>query len=87
LAPGGKVVLFQLAIRRETIESELKLESNLFIHTNISTVSISLLCYNGRLIKVSYNTLHIVLRVSRRNESLQIKVGNIHCRARQENSR
>ncbi|PNF21398.1 hypothetical protein B7P43_G15334 [Cryptotermes secundus] len=52
LGEGEKVVLFQLAIRRETIESELKLESNLFLHTNISTVSIPLLCYNGRLLKV-----------------------------------
>jgi hypothetical protein len=54
LGEGEKVVLFQLAIRRETIESELKLESNLFLHTNISTVSIPLLCYNGRLLKVRH---------------------------------
>ncbi|XP_069697669.1 transmembrane protein 131 isoform X2 [Periplaneta americana] len=52
LAPGEKVVLFQLTIKKETIESELKLESNLLLHTNISTVSIPLLCYNGRLMKV-----------------------------------
>ncbi|KAJ9592481.1 hypothetical protein L9F63_015897, partial [Diploptera punctata] len=52
LEPGEKVVLFQLAIKKETIESELKLESHLLLHTNISTVSISLFCYNGRLMRV-----------------------------------
>jgi hypothetical protein len=51
-------VLFQIAIKKETIESELKLESNLYLHTNISTVSIPLLCYNGRLMKVSKSLWH-----------------------------
>ncbi|XP_066999356.2 transmembrane protein 131 [Anabrus simplex] len=50
--PGEMIVLFQLLIKKESLPTNFKLESNLLIHTNVSTLSVPLLCYNGRLTKM-----------------------------------
>ncbi|KAK7872556.1 hypothetical protein R5R35_013787 [Gryllus longicercus] len=50
LNPGDAVVLFQLSVKKGNLP--LKLMSNLLIYSNVSTVWVPLLCYNGRLSKV-----------------------------------
>ncbi|KAG8235500.1 hypothetical protein J437_LFUL015727, partial [Ladona fulva] len=44
--------MFQLGINEKLVTANFTLESSLFLHTNVSKLSIPLLCYNGRLKKV-----------------------------------
>ena len=59
LQPGQNSILLEIAVSQgATIYPDLKLESVMLIYTNISTLSVPLLCYNGKLVKVkcNYNT-------------------------------
>nr|CAD7588573.1 unnamed protein product [Timema genevievae] len=49
LAPQQSAMLFHISTRRTAQRSQLKLETNLWLHTNISKVVVPLLSYNGRL--------------------------------------
>nr|CAD7406651.1 unnamed protein product [Timema poppensis] len=49
LAPQQSAMLFLISTRRTAQQSQLKLETNLWLHTNISKVVVPLLSYNGRL--------------------------------------
>nr|CAD7454587.1 unnamed protein product [Timema tahoe] len=49
LAPQQSAMLFHISTRRTALRSQLKLETNLWLHTNISKVVVPLLSYNGRL--------------------------------------
>lgn len=52
------VVLFQLSIKKDNLPPNFKLQSNLLIHSNVSTVWVPLLCYDGRLSKVIISELN-----------------------------
>ncbi|XP_073994610.1 transmembrane protein 131 isoform X2 [Rhodnius prolixus] len=51
LAGETKSVL-QIGVRGESLPSHLRLQTTLFIYTNVSMISIPILCYDGKLNKV-----------------------------------
>lgn len=52
LQPSESAVLFELTLKSEAVSSDLKLKSFFVIHTNISSVEVPLLSYNGKLTMV-----------------------------------
>ncbi|KAK9497853.1 hypothetical protein O3M35_003765 [Rhynocoris fuscipes] len=52
ITPGkSKPVLF-IGLQKETLPAQLRLQTSLLIHTNISIISIPILCYDGKLNKL-----------------------------------
>nr|CAD7393566.1 unnamed protein product [Timema cristinae] len=58
LAPQQSAMLFLISTRRTAQQSQLKLETNLWLHTNISKVVVPLLSYNGRLTLVELEVVN-----------------------------
>lgn len=52
IIPDKTTVLFQLSLKQHIVPPDLKLETYLYLHTNVSVVSVPLLYYNGKLEKV-----------------------------------
>ncbi|XP_063240082.1 transmembrane protein 131 [Bacillus rossius redtenbacheri] len=49
LSAGESSVLFQLSLGKNISVTDVKLETNLWLHTNVSRVFVPVLCYNGHL--------------------------------------
>ncbi|XP_049836735.1 transmembrane protein 131 isoform X2 [Schistocerca gregaria] len=52
IIPDKTTVLFQLSLKQHIVPPDLKLETYLYLHTNVSVVTVPLLYYNGKLEKV-----------------------------------